>query len=231
MKPSRKFAVVIDILMVVILPILMSYNLVGKATHIYLGLTMVLLFIIHHIINRRWLKNMAKGRYTPLRGVSTLINLLLTGVMFAMPVSGLIMDGQIVPALHITGSAATARLVHLPVAYWGFVLLSLHLGFQWNRLHGSLKSVFNVTVPPAVSRFLRAAACLISLYGVRAFIKRDLWSYMSLTVQFAAFNKKEPLLYFFADYIAMMILFASIGFLAATFLQKAGAKRSTRPRP
>lgn len=61
MKPSRMVAVVIDILMVVILPILMSYILVGKATHIYLGLTMVLLFIIHHIINRRWLKNMVKG--------------------------------------------------------------------------------------------------------------------------------------------------------------------------
>ena len=100
----------IDGCMIIILPLLMSYSLIGKANHIYLGLLMFTLFVCHHALNRRWLLTLFKGRYTLQRTVSTAVNMALILVMFAMPVSGLIIDRQVVPALHIAGSAASARL-------------------------------------------------------------------------------------------------------------------------
>ena len=41
----------IDAAMLILLPLLMAYSLVGEAAHEWLGLTMFALFVLHHIIN------------------------------------------------------------------------------------------------------------------------------------------------------------------------------------
>jgi hypothetical protein len=54
---------------------------------------------------------------------------------------------------------------------------------------------------------------LISGYGVFAFFKRGIPKYLTLKIQFAFFDFDEPMVFFFADYIAVMILFVWIGYL------------------
>ena len=48
---KKKLRIVIDSGMVLLLPLLMAYSLVGEAAHEYLGIGMFLLFISHHILN------------------------------------------------------------------------------------------------------------------------------------------------------------------------------------
>lgn len=211
----------IDGCMIIILPLLMSYSLIGKANHIYLGLLMFTLFVCHHALNRRWLLTLFKGRYTLQRTVSTAVNMALILVMFAMPVSGLIIDRQVVPALHIAGSAASARLVHLPASYWGFMLMTFHLGLQWQRILGLIKARMNKPVLSAkLSNILRLFILIISACGIRAFIKRDMWSYMSLQSQFVFIDTKEPLLLFLADFTAVMIASAAAAYYLNRVLGK-----------
>lgn len=44
----------IDCGMVILLPLLMAYSLIGESAHEYLGIAMFLLFVEHHIMNAAW---------------------------------------------------------------------------------------------------------------------------------------------------------------------------------
>ena len=65
---------------------------------------------------------------------------------------------------------------------------------------------------------------LISGYGVYAFIRRGFPGYMSGSTMFAFFDTSEPLILFFIDYVAVMILFALLGALTAYLLGKLAKK-------
>ena len=67
---------------------------------------------------------------------------------------------------------------------------------------------------------LRAIAVLISGYGMYAFIKRDIGSYMLLKSQFVFFDFEEPLILFLLDYIASMGLFVALGHYLSKLLKK-----------
>lgn len=61
MKPRQMIRMIIDTAMVILLLLLMSYALIGEATHERLGIAMFLQFIAHHILNPAWFKNLFKG--------------------------------------------------------------------------------------------------------------------------------------------------------------------------
>ena len=54
---------------------------------------------------------------------------------------------------------------------------------------------------------------LISGYGIHALIKRQLLDYMFRKTVFAFFDYSEPRIFFFLDYLAIMLLFGLIGYL------------------
>ena len=45
---------IIDISMVILLPMLMAYSLIGETFHEAAGTLMFILFIVHHVMNRGW---------------------------------------------------------------------------------------------------------------------------------------------------------------------------------
>lgn len=61
------------------------------------------------------------------------------------------------------------------------------------------------------SIIMQVLAVLIAGYGVFAFIKRDIWNYMTLKNHFAFFDFSEPVTFFLLDYLAVMGLFVFIG--------------------
>jgi hypothetical protein len=67
MKAITKWKIIIDILMTVLLLLSMSYLLVGEEMHEWIGSGLFLLFIVHHILNRKWFTTVFKGKYTALR--------------------------------------------------------------------------------------------------------------------------------------------------------------------
>lgn len=90
--------------------------------------------------------------------------------------------------------------------YWGFVLMSIHLGFHWGMMVGAVKKHFKT--PSAVRTWtVRIAGIPIALYGAGAFAKRDIGTYMFLKSEFVFFNFEEPFLFFLIDYIAIMGMF------------------------
>lgn len=206
----RKVKNIIDLLMIVILLLLMPYELIGEMTHELLGIWMFALFVVHQILNRQWYKALGKGRYTLSRLISTVVNVFLIFVMVALPLSGIAMAKHIVPFLWADSGKSVVRTIHLLLSHWGYVLMSIHLGFHWSVVIGMIKKA--IESKRWLIWILRVFATIIAGYGVYALISRGFLQYMFLRSRFAFFDYEEPLYLFYADYLAVMTLFVYTGY-------------------
>lgn len=206
MKRKTILKIVVDIGMTVMLLLLMTYELIGAAVHEWLGMGMFCLFIIHHILNRKWSRCVFKGKYTLFRIWQTVLAIGILLTMVGSMYSGVVLSEHALSFLPIKGGRAFAREVHMIAAYWGFVLMSLHLGLHWSIMMGMAKQRIK-KFPTAGKWLLRGIAALIAGYGVYAFIQREIGRYILLKNHFAFFDFEEPLIFFLADYIAVMVLF------------------------
>ena len=215
--------IITDILMTVILLLLMAYSLVGEAAHEWLGIGMFALFILHHVLNSSWSRNLRKGKYTPFRILQTALVMLVLMSMLGSTISGIVLSRYALAFLPITGGQLWARTLHMLSAYWGFMLMSLHLGLHWNIMLAMAKKMVK---KPSVPRTwtLRNAGCLIAAYGAYAFVRRGIGRYMTLQDQFVFFDFSEPLILFLLDYMAIMGLFVFIGHYLAKVLTNSQAK-------
>ena len=120
----------IDIIMTVLLLFQMAYMLVGNTLHEWAGAAMLVLFISHNILNVKWYRNLFKGKYSEFRILQTVVNLALLLCMLSLMISGMMMSRVVFSFFSIEGGMGFARLLHMAAAYWGFFLMSAHLG-QW----------------------------------------------------------------------------------------------------
>ena len=100
---------------------------------------------------------------------------------------------------------ALARRLHILGAYWGFILMSIHLGLHWNmflavgkKRAGFLKS------SKVCGIFLFILGLVTALYGAVVFIKRDWVTYLLLRTEFVFLDYQEPVWSFYLDYICLM---------------------------
>ena len=58
----RKTNRAVDLLMLLLMPLLMAYSLIGEELHEVIGTVILLLFIVHHILHIKWWKAVPKGK-------------------------------------------------------------------------------------------------------------------------------------------------------------------------
>ncbi len=221
MKPKMKIKMGIDFLMTVLLLFLMSYQIIGQELHEWLGVGMLALFLLHNILNIRWYGNLFKGKYTLLRVMQVIINISVLASMLCLGFSGTVMSRHVFAELSIHGPMATARTMHLAASYWGFVLMSVHLGFHWSMVLGMFRRLWDRNKTPAAFVWLlRFIVIFIAGYGVYCFHKENIVSYMFLKEEFVFFDFEQSVVSVFAEYIAMMGLWVFISFYAVKGIRK-----------
>ena len=136
MKPKQLIKISVDISMMIFLLLLMAYERIGQAAHEWLGIGLFILFLVHHLLNRGWHAALAKGRYSALRIWQTVLVSLALVTMLGAMVSGAVISRHALRFLSISGGQSFGRTMHLLSVYWGFVVMSLHLGFHWQMLLG-----------------------------------------------------------------------------------------------
>ena len=204
MPISAKIRMPLDIAMAVLTLVLMGgnglfYNAFDGAVdsglvHEVLGVVLFVLWAVHVVLNRAWVKAVLKGKYNALRIVRTIINAgVIVCVLFLM-VSGVMLSTHVFAWLGIESGASFARTAHLLASHWYLVLVSLHIG-----LH--------------LSMFIRGKVATgvmsaLAIYGIYAFAIRGLWKYMFLQQPFFFFDAERGYALFFVDYIAIVVLFA-----------------------
>ena len=220
MKKTLICKIVIDMLMTILLFFLMARQITGNSAHEWLGAGMFVLWIAHHILNRHWYVQLFKGKYTPARILRLVINIALFFSMLGLAVSGMILSREVFAFLPISGGIAFARSLHIVSAFWGFVLMALHLGLHWNIVLGMVRKATGTALFGPVKAVPRTAAFLIAGYGGYAFIKNQFPSYMFLTSHFVFFDFEKPVLLFFTEYTAVMGLFVFLAYYALRGIQR-----------
>ena len=220
MTLQLKTKIMIDIAMTVTLLLLMGYMLTGDFAHEIIGAVMILLWIGHIVLNRTWYGSVGKGRYPLHRIIDTVVNILLLVSVIGLIVSSVILSAYVFRFLGIEGGLSYARLVHMVSAYWCFVLSSFHLGLHWSRM---LKRFGHTSgMKPSVIRtvVLHLLAVSLSGFGVYAFIKHQIASYMFMRTYFVFFDFEQSPFAFFFEYICMMVLFASVSYYISLLSKK-----------
>ena len=210
---KKKIRITVDCGMVLLLPLLMAYSLVGEAAHEYLGFGMFLLFIAHHILNIAWWKHIFRGKYTPFRVLGTTVNLALAIIMLTLPISGMILSRHVLRFLHFNGTS-TARTVHLLASYWGLVLMSFHAGMHGQMIAKRLLRKNKSTLLKIIS-YINVS--LLVVLGVFALKRKNIVDYLFLRSQFVLVDFSQPAILAVVDYLLVSMLFMIVGYYIAEF--------------
>lgn len=203
MNKGMKMRMAVDMAMMADLFLLMGFPLWGMNLHMAAGVMFFLLLAVHHSLNWRWYKGLTRGRWNGIRCLGSAVNLTLLLVMLFLLWSSVVLGGPAVglPAL---GSMMLAREVHMACAYWGFILMSFHIGMHWDMFKGMARRLAPVFPRKGTGTALAAAGTAIALYGIYAFYMRKWGEYLFLETEFAFFDYQEGALPFYADHLAIM---------------------------
>ncbi len=217
---KRRIKILIDVVMTGLFLVLMAYHITSNALHEWLGTGLFVLFIVHHLLNLNWHRTLLKGRYTPARIMMLALDLLLFTAMLGMMVSGILLSREVFGFLHLRAGMFGRRL-HMVSTAWGYVLMAAHLGLHWGQVVAAAKK--KIHVPAVVPK---AVAAVLAVYGAYAFYVRGLWKYLFLLVEYAFFDYEEPALLFFADYLAILALFAAAAYYTSKRFRTAPRKET-----
>ena len=219
MKPQIK--TVIDLLMTLLLLFLMLYQVTGEMLHEWLGAGMLLLFLAHNLLNLKWYARLFQGSYRPMRLLQTLVNLGVLLSILCLGFSGAVLSRYVFAWLPLRGPMATARSMHMAASYWGFVLMSVHLGLHWGMALGAFRRMCPAKkISGPLLWGLRLCAAGTAGYGLYLFIRKDILAYMFLKVQFVFFDFEQSAGMAAVEQAAMMAFWVFVAYYAARGLAK-----------
>lgn len=211
----------LDVLMLVFLMLLMTYERIGQATHEYIGISMLIGVGIHQALNRKWYQGLRRGRFRAARLLRTAVNAVLLADLVMQFASGILLSRHALAFLPIHGGRFQARSFHVLGAYWGMALMAVHLG-----MHGSMMGrALGRRIGKRAQNALRAGCILAAAYGAYALVKRQVIDYMFLRIPFVYFDFEELLIFFMLDYAAIILLFAAAGYGAMRLAEHADARQ------
>ena len=206
------------------LPGLMTYSFLGEKFHEWLGMALFFLFIFHHFLNRSWLKGLGRGKYSPYRVFQTGIAVLMFLCMFGSMLSGIRISQHLFVKWPNTAFDERAVMVHIFCAYWGFILMSIHIGLHWRMLRGIMKNQMKIQLSKPIGNVLRVLATGIAVYGAWAFYHNRIISYLFLQTHFVMYDFNATLYSLLLDYLAIMGLFVFITYYVCGLFQKKRCK-------
>lgn len=213
---------IIDMMMTIALMCLMAFQVTGEKAHEWIGITMVLLVIVHQILNIKWYGAIFKGKYNLYRIVSTFINIALIIAFAFTAISGMAMSNHAVLFLYSMINVNSARVMHLAFSYWSFILMGIHLGMHM--------SVMTNRIPKNTKQVLGLIVIIIAGYGLSVFIKSGIINYILFKSHFAFLDyDKSPVLVFLEN-LSMLIFFAFAGLNVTKIIQNINKKDEIQTR-
>lgn len=194
----------IEVLLAVDLVALMSTALIEEAAHEWLGVALFVLAIAHICFRWRGIRAVIRGRASALKAVQLSVYALILFCLFALVVSSLVISKFAFGWLPALPGASWARGWHMVSSYWVFAFSFLHVGLSARIFPKSKRN------KPRLIAWL--ACCLLSLVlsGI-AFIDLNMWSHMTLEVQFAFADMETPLWLTGIKYVLVALGFATLG--------------------
>ena len=208
----RKFRPLIAVLLALDLLVVYATPIEFEVVHEWAGIVAFALVIIHCTINRRWFAALFKGKYRPLRVVSTTLVAAMIACMLALAVSSIIISRHAFGFLPAMPGSSWAREAHLACSSWLFILAFIHSGMH-------MRLVLPVRQGNVASRIWVAGLAVISVCGILALIALGIPDYLFLQSLF--YNGWDgPMWSGVLLYVASAIGMACIGRLISFMLMR-----------
>ncbi len=208
-SPSARLGLVA--VMLALLAFCFSYWWQGNLWHEVAG-TLVLTFILRHVLNNGWWWRLARGRWTLARAVASVLTLLLALDVLVVTLTSLAISRSL--SLPLPGTF-TLREIHWFAAWWMVALVGVHLGLNAGRVARFLRWSM---LPAAGRAALGMAALGLAVQGVFSGAILGLWPRLMFRYSLAMWDFNASVLPFFGHWIAVVMLFAVIGRGIATAL-------------
>ncbi|MDQ6423415.1 DUF4405 domain-containing protein [Paenibacillus sp. LHD-117] len=220
MNPKMLFKLVIDVTMTFLMFAAMAYQITGILIHEVVGVVLLVFFIVHNLLNRRWYKTIRKGTYDFRRMLSITVNLLFLVSMSAVMVSSVPISREIFAFIPINNDMIFLQ-IHVMTSYWGFIVMAIHIGMSWGTIINAMRRMTGITAPSRVRTIsLRAMAVFIVVYGVQTSFERNLGSKLFVYDPFGSWNFNESSINFVMDHLTVMGIYICGTHYALKFVQK-----------
>lgn len=198
----KKVKMLVDIAMAVVFIMLMCNQITGIFAHEILGISVIVLFIIHQILNINYYKNILKGKYNKLRIAYLIIDILLLIMMIVMILSATFISRYTLKFLNLSNDSL-GRELHILSAYSIYMLIGLHIGLHYNsivKLKKENKIVLNIFM------------CLFAIvFGIQGFINKEFINKLTLQNLYPIYSEQNFLM-ILIDYIGILIMFVMVGY-------------------
>ena len=199
---KNKLKIVIDILMTIVFILLMCNQVTGVLAHEILGISVIILFIIHQILNINYYKQLFKGKYNKLRIDYVAVNSLLLIMMIIMIISAMLISQHTLKFLNLSNDSL-GRELHIISTYIIYMLIGLHIGLHYNsivKLKKENKIILNIFM------------CLYALvFGIQGFIKKELIAKLTLQNLYPI-HSEDNVIMILIDYIGILVMLVMIGY-------------------
>lgn len=218
MNLKMVFRLANDLVMTVLMLIGMAYYITGNMVHEVIGVMVLILFIVHNFLNRRWYITILKGKHNIRRILQIGINLLFLITMVLMMISALLISTDLFPFIPINNDMVL-RQIHVQTAYWGFILMAVHIGFSWGIIINSVRKMTGIISTSTIRTItLRFFAVLIVAYGINSSFEEDMGSKLFIYSPFGWFNNVSTIR-FLIDHLTIMGVYIAGTHYALKFVQ------------
>lgn len=133
----KKIKIVLDIIMFISMILLMKTNITGLQLHEILGICLFIIFIIHKIINFKWVKSVGKNILNKNMKSKSKIMFFLDLILFVFitlnVITGILISKFILVSITVN-NIETVTILHKFFAWWSLILISIHIGLHWENV-------------------------------------------------------------------------------------------------
>ena len=137
-KQTRLLKLALDMVMLVLLVLMYKKQVISLEFHEIGGLALIGLFVIHHLVNAKWIGAVTKRFFTKgtpgLVRARYIVDALLLIAFFAIGITGIFMS-EVVFSLHVAGDFKT---LHYFASAMAIILTGVHLGLHADFIFGRL---------------------------------------------------------------------------------------------
>jgi Domain of unknown function (DUF4405) len=208
-----------DLVMTVLMLIAMAYYITGNMLHEFVGVVVLLLFIVHNFLNRRWYKAIFKGKYTVRRILQIGINVLFLVTMALMMISAVLISSDLFPFIPINNDMML-RQIHVQTAYWGFVIMAVHIGLSWGMIINSVRRMTGIIGTSRIRTItMRFLAVVVVAYGVHSSFEGEMGYKLFVYNPFSWYTD-DSTIRFIIDHLSIMGIYVCGTHYTLKFIQR-----------
>lgn len=184
MRKINFVKITLDILMAAVFVLLFNHRILGGLEfHEIAGLIIGAAFIIHVILNFKWVKQVTLKLFSSKINFKTrlgyIIDALLLICFIIIIVTGMLISKVVLPNFRID-SSMNFQSIHISISYITLLLVGLHIGLHWTWVANVFKKIFGIKEKKKIFGYIaRLAVVVLVIFGSYSMYSANYFSRVS----------------------------------------------------